>query len=393
MRLIRSIVLVMVVSFFSLNLAAQEGQPQPVTSSVNDSTKPKKEIAKEVYPKFKIGGLFQTRFLLSKMNRVDVDGLQHTEGNFVDNTFEIKRMRVSMNANLTKNLSVVTLVNLADFKSDPKNKVLENAFAQYVVSKYFIFQIGQFRPAFGIEDSHPVDIVKSIDYSNGYYLLGTNGWQSFQTGLMGYGAVDLGKVPLNYYLSITNGNGRNINDNNNGKHYSSRFWFDIDKKSKFTLGFSAGLGDENEKSIYAYGLEGTYQLNFSEKLSLDFQVEAVQALNQSLFFSTAEAQRLGAIGDYVLKDFYILPNIRYELRMKHLHAVDFSCRYEYLDVNSKLNSNPRQSLVPMLSIEFLKSYGARLQFGAQIDDFKHNIPNTKTYSSRLYFMQFQCRLQ
>jgi len=357
------------------------------------ANKSKVEESKNEYPKFKVGGLFQARYLYSKKNNVDVEGLQHSEGAFVDNTFDIKRMRVSMNANLTKNLSVVTLVNLADFKNDPKTRVLENAFAQYYVNEYFKVNIGQFRPAFGIEDSHPVDIVKSIDYSNAYYLLGDNGWQSFQVGAMFSGAVNLGKVPLNYAASMTNGNGKNKVDDNNGKHYSTRFWLDIDRKQNFTLGFSTGFGDENRKSIYAYGLEGTYKLNFTNRLSIDFQVEAVQAINQRLYFNTPVDKRLGNINDYILKDIYILPNIRYQIDKTHLQAVDFSMRYEYLDANSKLDSNPRQTVVPMLSVEFLKDYGARLQLGVQIDNYKKSIPDTKTYTSNLYFLQFQCRLQ
>lgn len=356
------------------------------TNTVDDETKGS-------FPRFKIGGLFQARYLYSEKNNVDVNGLQHSTGGFVDNTFEIKRMRVSINANLTQNLSVVTLVNLADFKTDPKTKVLENAYAQYFVSRYFKFQVGQFRPAFGIEDSHPVDVVKSIDYSNAYYLLGDNGWQSFQIGGMASGSVDLGKIPLNYALSATNGNGKNKVDDNNGKHFSTRLWLDLDKKKKFTLGVSAGAGDEFDQSIYAFGLEGTYTINFTKKLSLDFQVEAVQALNQSLYFNTPEEARLGGLKDYILKDVYILPNLRYEIGRKHLQALDFSMRYEYLDANSKLNSNPRKTLVPMASIEFLKDYGARLQLGVQIDHYKNDIPDTKTYTGNLYFLQFQCRLQ
>lgn len=368
------------------NRAVAQSQPDSVGTDTHDETKGQ-------FPRFKVGGLFQARYLYSEKNRVDVNGLQHSTGSFVNNTFDIKRMRVSLNANLTKNLSVVTLVNLADFKSDPKTRVLENAYAQYYVSRYFKFNVGQFRPAFGIEDSHPVDIVKSIDYSNAYYLLGENGWQSFQIGAMASGSVDLGKVPLNYSLSATNGNGKNKMDDNNGKHFSTRLWLDIDKKNKFTLGVSAGAGDEYDKSIYALGLEGTYKINFSNKLSLDFQVEAVQALNQSLYFSTPEELRLGSLNDYVLKDIYILPNLRYVIGREHLQALDFSLRYEYLDANSKLNSNPRKTLVPMASVEFLKDYGARLQFGVQIDHYKKDIANTKTYSANLYFLQFQCRLQ
>lgn len=385
---LKGLIIIITTLFFISNLQAQTS----VFSDEVDSTEHVKE-PEITYPKFKVGGLFQARYLYSKKNNVDVEGLQHSTGDFVSGTYEIKRMRVSMNAQLTKNLSVVTLVNLADFRQDPKTRVLENAYAQYNVNRYLKYQVGQFRPAFGIEDSHPVDIVKSIDFSNGYYLMGTNGWQSFQVGAGINGSVDLGTLPLNYAASMTNGNGKNKIDNNNGKHYSSRFWLDINDKRKLTFGFSTGFGTENKKSIYAFGLEGTYRLIFTDKLSIQFQAEAIQAINHSLYFSTLEDQRLGALNDYVLKNIYVLPNLRYVLGKKHLQAVDFSLRYEYLDANARLDSNPRQTLVPMASIEFLKDYGARLQFGVQIDNYKKNIANTKTYDANLYFLQFQCRLQ
>ena len=40
------------------------------------------------------------------------------------------------------------LVNFADFKSDPKNKVLEIAALKWTPSTYFNVQVGQFRPYF-----------------------------------------------------------------------------------------------------------------------------------------------------------------------------------------------------------------------------------------------------
>ena len=381
----RNKMLTVLLILFTSTLFAQDTL---TTNTVKVIEEPKSE-----FPKFKIGGVFQARYLDSYKKDVDVEGLHHSTGEYVRNTYEIKRMRVSMNANLTENLSVVTLVNLADFKSDPKTRVLENAYAQYSVSKYVKYQVGQFRPAFGMEDSYPVDIVKSIDFSNSYYLMGSNGWQSFQIGAAISGSVDLENVPFHYAVSMTNGNGKNKIDNNNGKHYAGRFYFDLNKKRKFKLGFSTGFGDENKKSIYALGLEATYEIRITEKLSLDFQAEAMQATNQFLYFNTAAANRLGNISDYVLKGIYVIPNLHFQIGRKHLQAIDLSIRYEYLDANSKLDSNPRQTLVPMFSIEFLKNYAARLQIGAQIDNYKKNIPNTKTYNANLVFVQFQCRLQ
>ncbi|MHC5202437.1 porin [Myroides sp. LJL119] len=346
----------------------------------------------QTYPKFKVGGVFQARFLDNFKKGVDIDGLQHTQGEFTSNSFDIKRMRVSMNARISENLEVVALVNLADFKSDPKTKVLENAYAKYTVNRYLQITVGQFRPLFGMEDTYSVDIVKSIDYSNSYYLFGANGWQSFQIGAAISGSVDLGKIPMSYGVSVTNGNGKNTTDNDNGKHYSTRLLFNLDKDLKFHVGVSAGLGETHKEQIYAVAAEAQIVVPLHERWSLEIQSEAKQGLNQNLYFSIDPQTRVGVLDDYVMKGFYVLPNFRYEIGRKHFQAVEFAMRYEYLDANSKLDSNPRQSWVPMLSLEFLKDYGARIQIGMQIDNYKHNIKNTKTYNSNLAFIQFQCRL-
>ena len=378
----------------SNGLNAQDSISDKIELTIQQHDENNKHVA---YPKFKLGGVFQGRFLANFKENVDVNGVQHSDGKRVSNTFEVKRMRVSLNAKLSENLEVNTLVNFADFKSDPKTKVLENAFVKYKINKYLQLQGGQFRPAFGIEDSHAVDIIKTLDWSNAYFLMGSNGWQSFQIGAAASGVVDLGKVPFNYSVSITNGNGKNTLDNDNGKHYSGRFLFDLDKRNNFKLGTSLGIGDERNKSIYAVGLEATYTIKLAPKWSIELQAEGFQATNQVLFFNEQDkldeiaAAQLN-INDYILKGFYVLPNLRYEIGKKRLQALEFSMRYEYLDASSKINSDPRQTWTPMVSLGFLKDYGARLQIGMQIDNYKNNIPNTKNYNSNLGFVQLQCRL-
>jgi len=383
-------------SLFSLlvvsNLVAQTTE---VDSSVITEVVEVKKA--EAYPKFKLGGVFQARYLANFKENVDINGLNHSDGSGVSNSFEIKRMRVALNAQISENLELVTLVNLADFKSDPKTRVLENAFAKYTVNPYLQLQVGQFRPAFGIEDSHAVDIIKSIDWSNAYSLMGSNGWQSFQIGVAASGKVNLNKIPLYYSFAITNGNGKNTTDNDDGKHYSGRLSFDLNPKNDFKVGISSGIGDERKHSIYALGLDLTYKFNLAEKWSLDFQAEGFQANNHVLYFNDlANLEPTDPVNfhmnDYILRGFYVLPNLRYEIGKQRFQALEFSFRYEYLDASTKINSNPRQTWIPMLSLEFLKNYGARLQVGMQIDNYKKNISNTKMYNSNLAFVQFQCRL-
>ncbi|MGG5507390.1 MULTISPECIES: porin [unclassified Myroides] len=345
------------------------------------------------YPQFKVGGVFQARYLDNFKRGVDINGMHYGDGEGTNNSFEIKRMRVSMNAKVTENLEVVALVNLADFKSDPKNKVLENAYAKYTVNRYLQFTVGQFRPLFGMEETYPVDVVKSIDYSNSYYMFGDNGWTSFQIGAAVTGSVDLGRIPMSYGVSVTNGNGKNKTDNDDGKHYSSRLLFNVDPKRKINLGISGGVGEVQRQTIYAVGAEASAFFSLSNRWSIDFQLEAKQGVNHQMYFTQPVDQRIGDIDDYLMKSFYIVPNIRYELGMNRLQAIEFACRYEYLEGSAHINSNARQTWVPMVSIEFLKNYGARLQLGMQIDNFKTNVEHTKSYNSNLAFLQFQCRLQ
>lgn len=347
----------------------------------------------QTYPQFKVGGVFQARYLDNFKRGVDINGLHYGDGQGTNNSFEIKRMRVSMNAKVTENLEVVALVNLADFKSDPKTKVLENAYAKYTLNRYLQFTVGQFRPLFGMEETYPVDVVKSIDYSNSYYMFGDNGWTSFQIGAAVTGSVDLGSIPMSYGVSVTNGNGKNKTDNDDGKHYSSRLLFNVDPKHKINVGISGGVGEVQRQTVYAVGAEATAFFSMGDRWSVDFQLEAKQGTNHFLYFGQPVDQRIGDMKDYLMKSFYVLPNVRYELGKKRLQAIEFACRYEYLDGSAHLNSNGRQTWVPMVSLEFLKNYGARLQVGMQIDNYKTNIEHTKSYNSNLAFIQFQCRLQ
>jgi hypothetical protein len=103
------------------------------------------------------------------------------------------------------------------------------------------------------------------------------------------------------------------------------------------------------------------------------------------------AERLYALNRYQTRGFYFLPNLRYEIQYRRLSSIEFSCRYEYLDSSYRVNSNLRQTWLPMLSFEFLKSYNARIQLAMQIDDYKRNVPDTPTYDNKLFILQVQSR--
>ena len=342
--------------------------------------------------KISIKGLFQTRYAFSGHNDIDLNGLQHTDGEAVYNDFDIKRARIQFTSRISDRTEVVLLLNLADFKSDPKNKVLENAYITYRLNSYINFKMGQFRPAFGLEDMYPVDVIKSMDYSNQYTAFGSNGWQSFQIGASIYGSTK-GSLPINYAFTVVNGNNRNqITDSDNGKHFSSRVELLLQKKLKFKLGLNGGMGSVSGSDIYAAGIDASAILPLATKWSLILEAEAKQGNNQVLYYGLEPEDRNAHLSQYQMRGVYILPNLRYAIAYHRLSSLEFSCRYEYFDQNFKNAVNPRQTITPMISAEFLKSYNARIQFGVVIDRYKKNIQETTQYNNEIFIIQVQSRL-
>ncbi len=379
-----------IVTFLILFFLVTFGTVCSLYAQVPDSTWGKEF---ENYPTFKFKGLFQARYITSLAKDVDVGGLHHVDHSGTDNTFALKYMRAQVQAKISKRTEVVALVNLADFKNDPKTRVLENAYLKYTFNPKIAITIGQFRPWFGIEETYPVDVIKSLEWSNQYAEFGKNGWTSFQIGASIGGTLQLGNLPFQYAVSVVNGNGKNqVSDSDNGKQYMSRLVFGISKKYGVNIGLNGGVGEVVKKNVYAWGADIVGNIPFSQKWNLDLQLEGKQATNHNLYTSLSEDERIGGINNYLVRGFYFLPNLRYEIRHKNLSAIEASCRFEYLDRNFSMNPNPRQTFTPMLGLEFLKNYGARIQVGVQMDRYKHQYENTTTYNGNLFIVQVQSRL-
>ncbi|WP_428229699.1 porin [Flavobacterium sp.] len=345
------------------------------------------------YPQFQFKGLLQARYLESFGENVDVLGVHHSTGEVTQSSFDIKRMRVGLNTKLSTTTEVVILVNLADFKSDPKGKVLENAYGKYTFNKYIALTGGQFRPAFGIEELVPVDIIKSFDFSNQYYEFGKNGWTSFQIGASATGAFDIGKIPVNYAISVLNGNGRNQEmDNDNGKQYATRWVFELSKVHKINLGLNGGIGKRADQKVFAVGADITSDFKLTDRFSFDLQIEYKQGSNQNLYFSLPVDGRTSNVDDYQMRGVYFLPNLRYIVDYKKLSSLELSCRFESFDNNFKVNSNVRKTYTPMISLEFGKAYLGRIEMGFEIDRYDKNIPDTSFYNDDLFLIQLQLRL-
>jgi hypothetical protein len=345
------------------------------------------------YPQYQLKGLLQARYLESFGDNVDVLGAHHSTGDVTQSSFDIKRMRVGLNTKLSEATEVVILVNLADFKSDTKGKVLENAYGKYTFNKYIALTGGQFRPAFGIEELVPVDIIKSFDFSNQYYEFGKNGWTSFQIGASATGSFDAGKIPVSYAVSVLNGNGKNVEmDKDNGKQYSTRWVFGLSKEYKINLGLNGGFGKVFKEDVFAIGADITSDFKLTDKFTFDLQIEYKQGTNHNLYFSLPADQRVGEVSNYQMRGVYFLPNLRYVVNYKKLTALELSCRYETFDPSYKINSNVRQTYTPMISLEFGKAYTGRIEMGFEIDRFDRSIPDTSTYNDELFLIQLQLRL-
>lgn len=352
-----------------------------------------KTDAEVKYPQYQLKGLLQARYLESFGDNVDVLGMHHSTGDLTQSSFDIKRMRVGLNTKLSEATEVVILVNLADFKSDTKGKVLENAYGKYTFNKYIALTGGQFRPAFGLEELVPVDIIKSFDFSNQYYEFGKNGWTSFQIGASATGSFDVGKIPVSYAVSVLNGNGKNVEmDKDNGKQYSTRWVFGLSKEHKINLGLNGGFGKVFKEEVFAIGADITSDFKLTDKLTFDLQIEYKQGTNHNLYFSLPADQRVGEVSNYQMRGVYFLPNLRYVVNYKKLTALELSCRYETFNPSYKINSNVRQTYTPMISLEFGKNYTGRIEMGFEIDRFDRSIPDTSTYNDELFLIQLQLRL-
>ncbi|MNT44610.1 hypothetical protein D3C72_1811450 [compost metagenome] len=168
--------------------------------------------------------------------------------------------------------------------------------------------------------------------------------------------------------------------------------FDLSKKHDFSIGLNGGTGTVFKRNVHALAFDISSKFQLAQKWNMDFQIEAKQAINHNLYFSLEQTNRLENIYQYQMRGAYFLPNMRYEIDYKNLKAIEFSCRYEYLDTDFRQNSNPRQSIVPMISLEFLKNYGARIQMGMQIDYYKHQFESSNKYNGNLFILQVQSRL-
>ena len=151
------------------------------------------------------------------------------EGELNDNTLRMRRVRLSVDGNLSKTVSYKIQ---GDFSRSP---MLVDAFIKYKPCREFAIQVGQFKTPFTIESPiNPVNL-EIFDYGEAVQQLG--GYKD----VCGVGALgrDLGLMAtgslfpvegeegykysiVDYSIGVFNGNGANNLDNNNSKDLVGR---------------------------------------------------------------------------------------------------------------------------------------------------------------------------
>jgi hypothetical protein len=350
-----------------------------------------KPLAKQL-KKLQVSGTIRMRYISSFQHNIDVNGLDHTDkangASYSSNAFTIPQARIVLAGSIMDKLDVYLRANFGDFAFSPQDKVLELAYATYHFNSYLNIRAGLFKPEFGYEDDVSTDFLQSFDYTNQYVAFGANGWTNYQMGLSVMGNAKALGLPVNYAVGVFNGNGRNgFTDNDNGKQFPARVQAELPFGLK--VGLSGGVGKDQGSRISAWGMDVGYEKNLNERLKLSVVTEYKDGSNQSLFFSSVLPGK--TIDNYQMRGAYILPHLQYKIAGKRVKGLEASFKYEYLDLNYKLNSNPYRQYLPMLGIDFAEEYAVRLQAGVLIDQYKSNTENTSVYNSSRFVTQLQVR--
>lgn len=370
-------------SFIALNSVSVANAQEKKDSLKSEAPKPKE--FKIFNKKATIGALLVGDYANSLTKDVDMNGKHNPTAS--DNGFYLVYFRVNGKFAINDKLSAQILVNFADFKNDPKNKVLEIAALKWTPSTYFNVQVGQFRPYFGLEDMYPAEIMKSYAWSNQYSLLGKSNWESFQIGAAVSGSLSKKKIPLRYYYTFYNGNGKNqVQDNDDAKNHALRLEYDL--LPKLQLGVNEALTKIDNQNASMFGADISYNANLSKLWKAGFNTEFKYGTNISAFSAATLAGK--DISDYKMTGFYIIPFISRAINESNKSFIEFTCRYEYLeDVNK--NGNVGRFYTPMLSYVMGEDYTSKISLVGVISDYNKDIANSTQYSSNLLLLQYQIR--
>lgn len=295
----------------------------------------------------------------------------------------LKYARVNATYYINEKMSIQTLVNLADFQSNPKDKVLEILALRYRYSPYFNVILGQFRPFFGLEDMYPAELMKSNAWSKQYSLMSSSQWQSFQIGVAFYGNANISDIPLRYYYTLHNGNGKNKIKDDDG-HKTHAFRLEISPIKDLYIALNESFTMKNGDYAKLFGIDGKYDKNFSENWHFGVSSEYKYGTNLSAFRVSKNKEK--EISEYDLSAFYIVPFIS-KIIGKKREILEFSFRYEYL--KDLPEANVGRFYTPMLSYIFTKKQSSKISVAGIFTDYDENISSSTKHDSNMLLVQYQ----
>lgn len=176
----------------------------------------------------------------------------HTE---TEDTFSLRRARLSLGGNILKKLRFKLQANLV---SSP---ALVDALAEFLLTEKLNLRGGQFLVPFSLEGTTSASQLLTINRSRVIELLAPgrdNGSAGRDIGLVAFGRLSI----FNYTLGLLNGSGTNKKDDNGHKDFAGRIM--ASPTQGLTIGFSFYNGRRFDSSVSAnlirnrYGLEASW---------------------------------------------------------------------------------------------------------------------------------------
>lgn len=247
---------------------------------------------------------------------------KHTAGQ-TTNAFDITRLILMANAELTKELSFFVMFDAAAAK-------LHEYYAQYAFSPALKVRVGQFKQPYTLENIYPPTILSNIGFDNSVlYMTGiatdpaVGNHVARDAGIMLTGDLlpKNGRPLLNYQIGVFNGTGMSVKENNNQKSVIGMLNYMPTSSLLFSGSFALGTSQaENAKFIGEDGVPMIKQgENYNRQryaLGVEWKGKPLYLRSEYMWGKDAKADMQGA---YVDLEYHLVPK-----------KLDLVADYDYL---------------------------------------------------------------
>lgn len=293
------------------------------------------------------------------------------------NTFQIRRARLDIKGNITKNIEFRLQSDLS------KSPVLVDAFIKVKFNPYINVQVGQFKVPFSIENPYSPLNLESIDNAQVISALSgfsdVSGISSYKygrdLGFMLYGGFfnkDDFQL-INYSIGIFNGNGINVKDNNMSKDIAGRLEFHPWIKELVISGSiyigEYKLEDKENATRDRYGVGGEYKNDRfvfrSEYLWGVTGMDITDEVNTLVEGKT--------IGDKKSDGYYAVASYKFKLGKEGKQTLAPVLRYDYYNENTEaIETASTASTYYMLGLDWWPEKHLRFQLNYTLRDKASN---------------------